>query len=293
MRLGLQIPRFSWPQAPGSIRPKLKDIAVAAEAAGFDSLWVMDHFFQIPGVGRPVEPMLEAYTTLGYLAGVTQRMQLGALVTGVIYRHPGLLVKEVTSLDVLSGGRAYFGIGAGWFQREADGLGVPFPSTAERFEQLEEALQITQQMWSGQVGSYQGKHFRLAETLCQPMPLRQPYPPIIIGGMGERKTLRMVAQYGDACNLFARQGSDVLRRKLEVLAGHCQRLERPYHQIEKTTLATAELSEGKRSPQALVDWCGELAGLGIDHAIFNMPNVHEIAPIELVGRDVLPHVHAI
>jgi F420-dependent oxidoreductase-like protein len=291
MRLGLQIPRFTWPSAPDSIRSTLRQIAVAAEAAGFDSLWVMDHFFQIPAVGRPAEPMLEAYTTLGTLAGMTERVQLGALVTGVIYRQPALLVKEVTSLDVLSGGRAYFGIGAAWFERESKGLGVAFPSTAERFERLEEALQITHQMWSGEVGPYHGRHFQLAETLCQPMPISRPHPPIMIGGMGERKTLRMVAEYGDACNLFARQGAEVVQHKLEVLAEHCHRLDRPYDQIEKTTLATADLSEGKLTPQGLVDWCGQLSELGIDHAIFNLPNVHEIEPLDRIGAEVIPHVH--
>jgi F420-dependent oxidoreductase-like protein len=183
MKIGLQIPRFTWPGGASVIPERLQEIAEKAEDAGFHSLWVMDHFFQIPGVGEVEEPMLEGYTTLGYLAGVTTRLRLGTLVSGVIYRYPGLLVKEVTTLDVISGGRAYFGIGAAWFEREARGLGVPFPPVAERFERLEEALQITQQMWSDEDGPYEGEHFKLEATLCQPAPLTKPHPPIIIGGM--------------------------------------------------------------------------------------------------------------
>jgi F420-dependent oxidoreductase-like protein len=290
VKVGLQIPRFTWPDAPDSIRDTLSDIAAAAEDAGFASMWVMDHYFQIRGVGDPDEPMLEAYTTLGHLAALTEAVQLGALVTGVIYREPALLVKEVTTLDVLSGGRAYFGIGAAWFEREALGLGVRFPPVAERFERLEEALQITHQMWSDDDGPFHGQHYRLEETLCRPEPLQQPHPPIMIGGMGERKTLRLVAKYADACNLFARSGLDVLKHKLEVLRAHCDAVGRPYGDIEKTTLGTVHLAEGEMSPQSVVDWCGSLAEIGIDHAIFNMPNVHEIRPIETFGEEIVPAV---
>lgn len=290
MKIGLQIPRFTWPGGPSIIPGRLREIAQQAEMAGFHSLWVMDHFFQIPGVGEVEEPMLEGYTTLGYLAGVTERVRLGTLVTGVIYRYPALLVKEVTTLDVLSAGRAYFGIGAAWFEREAKGLGVPYPPTAERFELLEEALEITQQMWSEDDGPFQGKHHQLEETLCQPQPLKKPHPPIMIGGMGEKKTLRLVAEYADACNLFARAGTEVLKHKLEVLEGHCQQVGRDYGAIEKTTLGTAHLAPGEMSPQGVIDWCGELAELGIEHAIFNMPNVHELDPIETFGETILPAV---
>ncbi len=176
MKIGLQVPSFTWPEGAAGIRSKLSEIARAAEEAGFDSLWVMDHFFQIRGVGPAEAEMLESYSTLAYLAGVTERITLGALVTGVIYRHPGLLVKTVTTLDVLSGGRAYFGLGAGWFEREALGLGVPFPTLKERFERLEETLQITRQMWSAENGAYEGKHFHLAETMCNPQPITQAAP---------------------------------------------------------------------------------------------------------------------
>src|SRR5690606_30204936 len=202
MRIGLQIPSFTGHGGAPVIAPKLAEIAQTADDGGCDSLWVMDHFFQIRGVGEPEGDMLEGYSTLSYLGGLTNRAKLGTLVTGVVYRHPGVLVKTATTLDVLSGGRAYFGIGAAWFEREALGLGVPYPSTAERFEQLEETLQIAHQMWSGEIKPFHGKHFQLAEAMCNPQPLSRPRPPIMIGGMGRNKTMRLVAQYADACNLF-------------------------------------------------------------------------------------------
>jgi F420-dependent oxidoreductase-like protein len=294
MRIGLQVPNFTWPGGPPAIAGTLGEIARAAEAAGFSSLWVMDHFFQIGsrdramGLGPAEDEMLEGYSTLAYLAGLTQRVQLGTLVTGVIYRYPGILIKTVTTLDVLSGGRTYLGIGAGWFEREARGLGAPFPPLAERFERLEEALQIAHQMWSDNDGPYDGKHYRLAETLNHPQPLSKPHPPIMIGGGGERKTLRLVAQYGDACNLFARMGSDALRGKLDVLRRHCDDVGRDYAAIEKTTLDTAHLAPGQQSARDVIDLCRSLAGIGVQHAIFNMPNVHEITPLETFGREIIP-----
>ena len=290
MKIGLQVPDFTWPSGPAAIRGKLEEIARHAEDAGFDSLWVMDHFFQIRGVGPVEAEMLEAYTTLGYLAGITERVRLGALVTGVVYRHPGLLVKAITTLDVLSGGRAYFGLGAAWFEREALGLGVAFPPLKERFERLEEALQITRQMWSENSGPYNGRHFQLAETLCSPQPLTKPHPPIIIGGMGERKTLRLVAQYADACNLFARMGLDAVLEKLDVLKRHCEKLGRDYREIEKTTLSTVHLAAGKSGPKDVIGECHTLAAIGIQHCIFNMPNVHEIDPLHVFGREIIPAV---
>src|SRR5512143_1590563 len=228
MRIGLQIPNFTYPSGPARLGATLADIVRAADEAGFYSLWVMDHFFQIgdrdrrSGLGPPEEEMLECYSTLGYFAGLTQRVKLGALVTGVVYRYPGILVKTVTTLDVLSGGRAYFGIGAAWNERESKGLGVPFPSLGERFKRLEEALQITRQMWSENNGPYQGKYYQLAETINSPQPLTKPHPPILIGGGGEKKTLRLVAQYADACNLFAQIGTDSLQHKLDILKRHCE-----------------------------------------------------------------------
>jgi len=293
MKIGLQIPSFTWPGEAAGIRAKLGEIAHSAENAGFDSLWVMDHFFQIHGVGPVEAEMLESYSTLGYLAGMTERVRLGALVTGVIYRHPGLLVKTVTTLDVLSGGRTYFGLGAGWFEREALGLGVPYPSLRERFERLEETLQIAGQMWSGDNGPFAGRHFQLAETLCSPQPITRPHPPILIGGMGERKTLRLVAQYGDACNLFTHTGIDSIKAKLDVLKRHCEKLNRDYAEIEKTTLGTVHLATGKSSPKDVIAKCRELAAAGIQHCIFNMPNVHEIEPLRLFGREIIPAVAAL
>ncbi len=290
MKVGLQIPRFTWPGGTAAIAGKLAEIAQAAEEAGFASVWVMDHFFQLQGLGEVDEPMLEGYGALSYLAAVTKRVKLGILVAGVIYRQPGFLVKQVNNLDVLSGGRAYFGVGAGWFEREARGLGFPFPPLAERFEWLEEALQITHLMWSGEVKAYQGKHFQLDEPICSPQPLSSPHPPIMVGGMGEKKTLRMVAQYGDACNLFVRDNYDLVAHKLEVLQGHCRDLSRPYEEIERTTLGTVHLAPGKMTAGEVIAHCRRLADLGIQQAIFNMPNVHEITPLEQFGQEIIPAV---
>jgi F420-dependent oxidoreductase-like protein len=299
MKIGLQIPNFTLPGGPESIGGTLVDIAQAADEAGFASLWVMDHFFQIGsrdrsmGLGPAEDEMLEGYSTLSYLAGVTRKVRLGTLVTGVIYRYPGILVKTATTLDVLSGGRAYLGIGAAWNEREAAGLGIPFPPVAERFERLEEALQIARQMWSKNDGPYQGKHYQLAETLCNPQPLSQPHPPILIGGTGEKKTLRLVAQYADACNMFAQMGVDTLRTKLDVLKHHCDAVGRNYDEIEKTTLGTVHLAPEQLSTADVIERCRTLAGLGVQHAIFNMPNVHEIIPLETFGREIIPAVAAL
>ncbi len=290
MRIGLQIPSFTWPDGVGGIGPMLAEIGRTADESGFASLWVMDHFFQIRGVGEPGEPMLESYSALSFLAGVTQRAKLGTLVTGVIYRHPGILVKTVTALDVLSGGRAYLGIGTGWNEREALGLGVPFPSTRERFERLEETLRISKQMWSGEVAPYEGKHYRLEEPLNSPQALSRPHPPIMIGGMGERRTLRLVAQYADACNLFAHGGADLIRHKLGVLRGHCEDVGRDYEVIERTALGTVNLGGDGMTEDEVIGLCRELSEAGIQHLIFNMPNVHEIWPLEAFGDRIIPAV---
>jgi len=236
--------------------------------------------------------MLEAYSALSYLAGVTTRARLGAMVTGVIYRYPGILVKTVSTLDVLSGGRAYLGIGAGWYEREARGLGVPFPPLKQRFEQLEEALQIAKQMWAGTVAPYAGTHYQLAETLNSPQPLTKPHPPILIGGAGEKKTLRLVAQYADACNLFAFGGPQAIRQKLDVLKRHCDEVGRPYDAIERTALGMVNLAPGAMTPADLIVTCRALADVGIQHFIFSLPNVHEITPLEVIGREVIPAVAA-
>jgi F420-dependent oxidoreductase-like protein len=290
MKIGLQIPSFTWPGGAAEIGPRLAEIGHTADEAGFASLWVMDHLFQIEFVGPAEHPMLEGYSALSFLAGVTKRATLGTLVTGVIYRHPGILAKTVTTLDVLSGGRAWLGIGAGWYEREARGLGTPFPPLKERFEQLEEALQITLQMWSDNVGPYNGAHYQLAETLNSPQPVRKPHPPIMIGGTGEQKTLRMVAQYADACNLFDRMGPEALSHKLDVLKGHCERLGRPYEQIEITSLGTVHLAPGQQSAADIIAHCKSLADLGVQHAIFNMPNVSELTPLAIFKDEIIPAV---
>jgi F420-dependent oxidoreductase-like protein len=288
MKIGLQIPSFTWPGGAAQIASKLAQIARVADDAGFHSLWVMDHFFQIRGVGPHENDMLEAYTTLGYLAALTKRVKLGTMVTGVIYRYPGILVKAVTTLDVISSGRAYFAIGAAWNEQESKGLGVPFPPLGVRFELLEEALQIAKQMWSGNNGPYHGKHNQLEETLCSPQPLSRPHPPILIGGGGEKKTLRLVAQYADACNIFG--PPETVRAKLSVLKQHCDTLSRDYRAIEKTTLGTVDLEPGKMHAKDVIAHCEALAAIGVQHAIFNIPNVHEIRPLEVFGREIIPAV---
>src|SRR5712692_498912 len=247
MRLGLQVPNFTWPNGQEQLGDTFGLIAERAERAGLYSLWVMDHFFQIGFSGPPELEMLEGYSALAFAAGRTNHIKLGTMVTGVTYRHPGILLKTVTSLDVLSHGRAYLGIGAAWNEEEHRGLGVPFPSVAERFERLEETLQIAHQMWAGNDKPYEGKHYQLARPLNSPQAVQKPHPPILIGGTGERKTLRMVAQYGDACNIFARLPKPEIERKLGVLREHCQAVGRPYEQIEKTTLSSFNLTRDGRN----------------------------------------------
>jgi len=238
MDLGLHYFTFTQPEWETTLADRLTETAKLADEGGVDLLTVMDHWFQMLHAGGPFEPMLEGYTTLGHLAGITHDIRLATLVTGVTYRHPGLLAKTVTTLDVLSGGRAMLGIGAAWYDREHEGLGVPFPPTAERFERLEETLRICRQMWSADDGAFDGEHYRLAETISLPQPVRGTIP-VMIGGGGERKTLRLVAQYAQACNLFGGPGEEALetvRHKLDVLRGHCDRLGTDYDAIEKTIL---------------------------------------------------------
>jgi F420-dependent oxidoreductase-like protein len=239
-------------------------------------------------IGPPEQDMLEAYTTLGYLAGLTRRVKLGTMVTGVVYRYPGLLVKSVTTLDVLSGGRAYFGIGAAWNEREARALGLPFPALGVRFEMLEETLQIAKQMWSADNGPYRGKYHQLEQTLCVPQPLSVPHPPILVAGGGEKKTLRLVAQYADACNLYG--DAETVRAKLDILKRHCEALGREFRSIEITTLSTVDLQPGKMSSKQVIAHCKALAAIGVQQAVFNMPTVHELAPIEVFRREIIPAV---
>ena len=285
MRLGLQVPDFTWPGSPQSLGPTFAGIARNAEASGMASLWVMDHFFQISMVGPPEHEMLEGYSALAFAAGVTDRIRLGTMVTGVTYRHPGVLVKAVTTLDVLSGGRAILGIGAAWNEEEHRGLGVPFPPLGERFERLEETLQIAHQMWAGDESPYAWRHYQLERPLNYPPALSRPHPPILVGGTGEKKTLRFVAKYADGCNIFE-MGVDGIRQKLDVLQSHCDNEGRPYAEIEKTTLGRLSLSgrggEGTLSVDQAVQRFGQLAEIGIDQAIVSMPGVHDPASFELV-----------
>ncbi|MGA2342415.1 MAG: LLM class F420-dependent oxidoreductase [Steroidobacteraceae bacterium] len=288
MKIGLQVPSFTWPGGPARIAATLAEIARTADDTGFHSLWVMDHFFQISMVGPPEQDMLEGYSALGYLAAVTRKIKLGTMVTGVIYRYPGILVKSATTLDVLSGGRMYFGIGAAWNEQESKGLGVPFPPLGVRFELLEEALQIVKQMWSGSDAPYRGKHNQLERTLCVPQPLSRPHPPILVAGGGEKKTLRLVAKYADACNLYG--PLETVSAKLAILKQHCADLGRDYGSIEKTTLGTVELAPGKSSAGDVITQCKALAAIGVHHVIFNMPNVHQIKPLEMFGREIIPAI---
>ncbi|GAA3810455.1 TIGR03560 family F420-dependent LLM class oxidoreductase [Streptomyces coacervatus] len=275
MRVGVHINRFDHTGGGPALGAELAAAGAAAEAAGVSWLSVMDHYFQMEFNGGAEDPMLEAYTTLGYLAGHTSTVRLGALVTGVTYRHPGLLAKIVTSLDVLSGGRATLGIGAAWYDREHEGLGVPFPPLAERFERLEETLRICLQMWDPEAnGPFEGKHYKLAETLCVPAPVSGPHPEIMIGGGGEKKTLRLVAQYADACNLFGTSPEEV-RHKLDVLRGHCDTLGRDYDRIRKTIAYSGETVDDGNADAFLRDVTG-YAKLGIDTVILS-PRLGETA----------------
>lgn len=292
MRVGLQVPNFTWPNGQSNLGDTFAHIARMAERAGFYSLWVMDHFFQIRNMGPSENEMLEGWSALAFAAGNTNRVKLGTMVTGVTYRYPGLLVKTATTLDVLSHGRAYLGIGAAWNEEEHRGLGVSFPPLKERFERLEETLQIAHQMWSGDEKPYTGKHYQLERPLNNPRPVSRPHPPILIGGTGEQKTLRMVAQYGDACNIFARLGNDELRRKFDVLREHCQRLGRNYDDIEKTTLdslyITPDGANGSLTPAAVLERFSQLAELGVDQAIFSLRDASDPAVYDILGADIIP-----
>jgi F420-dependent oxidoreductase-like protein len=284
MKIGLQIPDFTSPRGPQALGRELATVARTADDAGFEFISVMDHFFQISVVGPAEKEMLEGYTTLGYVAACTSRAALLTVITGAFYREPGILAKIATTLDVLSDGRAWLGIGAGWNEQESRGLGVPFPPLAERFERLEETVQICLQMWRGDESPYEGKHYRLERPLNSPQSLSRPHPPIMIGGGGEKKTLRLVAQYADACNLFA--GRDEAH-KLEVLRQHCEAVGRDYDTIYKTAHYWFDPSRGT---QRIVDELGALAELGFDAAIGPIDGVWDMAPLEVIGSEVIPVV---
>jgi F420-dependent oxidoreductase-like protein len=259
MQLDLHVSRFDWAGGPSGIGPGVSDLAQRAEAIGVRTMSFMDHWFQMDWMAPAEDPMLEGYTALGFVAGRTERLRLRLLVTGVTYRHPGLLAKTVTTLDVVSGGRAEFGIGAAWYEREHKGLGVPFPPTAERFERLEETIQICLQMWSGKTGTFHGKHYQLEEALCSPLPVSQPRPRILIGGSGEKKTLRLVAQYADACNIFG--GPEEIAQKVDVLRRHCSDVGRDPNEIEVTAMYR-DLAPGA-SVDEVVAGAEQLAKVGV------------------------------
>jgi F420-dependent oxidoreductase-like protein len=287
VQIGVQIPDFTFPSGPAKLGTDLAAIGRAADEAGFGFIAVMDHFFQIPVIGPADREMLEAYSTLAYLAGVTSRAKLLTLVTGTVYRHPGILAKTVTTLDVLSGGRAWLGIGAAWNEEESRGLGIPFPPVAERFERLEETLQICLQMWRGDQSPYQGKHYQLERPLNSPQALTRPHPPIMIGGGGERKTLRFVAKYAQACNLFP--GPD-LARKLDVLRAHCDAEGRDYDEIIKTCYFIFDPGDKGEKTAEMVDQLGNLAQMGFHAAIGAVANVWDITPLEIIGSQVIPQI---
>jgi F420-dependent oxidoreductase-like protein len=307
MRIGLNVANFAVPGGPAALGPALAATARYAEASGFDSLWVWDHLFwdDLPtGPDVTDRPMLEAYTTLGFIACATSAIPIGTLVTGVTYRHPGVLVKQMTTLDVLSGGRAWFGIGAAWFEEEHLALGVPFPPQRERFEQLEEAVQIALQMWADEgqydrARPYAGRSFQLARALNVPQAIQRPHPPILIGGNGERTTLRLVARYADACNLLEPLAPEALSHKLAVLRAYCEQLGRPYEAIEKTVYrrmrVTRDGRDGSHSPQQAIDYFGTLAALGFDAAMVcdDRLNLADPGELDIWAADVLPAVRTI
>jgi F420-dependent oxidoreductase-like protein len=292
VKLGLQISSFTWPGGAQEIAPTLARIVRSADDAGFASIWVMDHFFQIRSVGVATEPMLEGYTALGFMAANSSRARLGLMVGGVHYRLPGLWAKATTTLDVLSGGRAWLGIGAAWNEEESNGLGFPFPPLGERFELLEDTLRFAHDMWQGERGTekpFEGRHTHATRLLNSPQALSKPHPPILIGGGGERKTLRLVAQYADACNVFGAPA--MLQRKYEILRQHCADVGRDPEEIERTTLQNVNLTS--ESPAQVVDRFGELADAGAQHVILGVKDVHDVANVERIGREVIPQLAAL
>jgi F420-dependent oxidoreductase-like protein len=298
MKVGLQIPSFTWPGGPEAIAPTLARIARQADDVGFDSIWVMDHFFQIRGVGRVEEPMLEGMTTLGFLAAHTTRARLGLMVGGVHYREPGLWVKATTTLDVLSGGRAWLGIGAAWNEDESRSLGFRFPPLGERFERLEDTLRMAHDMWTGERGTeaaLDGHHLHATRLLNSPQALSRPRIPIMVGGGGEKKTLRLVAQYADACNVFG--SPEAIARKYAILDAHCATVGRDPAEIERSTLQNVRLGPDgmarTETPAQVIERFGELSDVGVEHVIVELKDVHDPTYLERAGRDILPALHAL
>ena len=289
MKLGLQVNSFTWPGGAAAIGPTLARVTRAADDAGFDSIWVMDHFFQIRGLGPPEAPMLEGMTALGFMAANSDHARLGLMVGGIHYRSPGLWIKATTTLDVLSGGRAWFGIGAAWNEEESRALGFPMPPLGERFEWLEDTLQMAHAMWSGGTGTgerLEGRRVEATRLLNSPQAISRPRVPIMVGGGGERKTLRLAAQYADACNVFG--GPERIAHKYAVLREHCERLGRPYEEIERSTLQSVDLD--RESPAQVVERFGALGAAGAQHVIFSVRGVSDVSRLELLGAEVLPQL---
>ena len=286
MKFGLQVNSFTWPGGPAAIGSTLARVTRTADDVGFDSIWVMDHFFQIRGLGPPEAPMLEGLTALGFMAANSERARLGLMVGGIHYRPPGIWIKAVTTLDVLSGGRAWFGIGAAWNEEESVALGFPFPPLRERFEMLEETLQMAHAMWSGGTGSgesFEGKHYAATRLMNSPQTISRPRVPIMIGGGGEKKTLRLVAQYADACNVFG--DATRIAHKYAVLREHCERLGRPYEEIERSSLQSVDLDA--QSSDELVERFGALGEAGAQHILFSVRGVSDVTRLERIGAEVL------
>jgi F420-dependent oxidoreductase-like protein len=289
VKFGLQINNFTWPGGAGEIGPTLSRVTRAADDAGFDSIWVMDHFFQIRGLGPPEAPMLDGMTALGFMAAHSESARIGLMVGGIHYRQPGLWIKAHTTLDVLSGGRAWFGIGAAWNEEESLALGFPMPPLRERFEWLEDTLRMAYGMWSGGSGSgerFEGKQVTATRLLNSPQAISRPRVPIMIGGGGERKTLRLVAQYADACNVFG--GPERITHKYAVLREHCERLGRPYDEIERSCLPSVDLD--RESTDEVVDRFGALGEAGAQHVIFSLRGVADTNKLDRLGGEVFPQL---
>jgi len=290
MKLGIQLNSFDWTGGPERFGRNLTDIGKAAEEAGFDRIGVADHLWQHPIMGGPEANEPECYTTLAFLAANTEQIGLTAMVSGIHFRHPAVLVKSVSTLDVLSGGRAHFGVGSGHYEEETKGLGIPFPPQKERFEMLEETLRIALRMWSGERGDerpFEGKHYRLERPLNLPQSSSRPHPPIMVAGDGEKKTLRLVARYADACSL--RPGPQV-PEKLGVLRRHCEDEDTDYDSIEKTCAFRFDVGERGEKSEALIGQLRWLSGMGIETVIGFVPNVDDISPLETIGEKVIPAV---
>jgi len=292
MKIGLHVPNFAWQGGPDAMADHLANVAEAAEQAGFDQITVMDHFFALaPGDGYR-NPMLEAYAALGFIAARTTRMRVGSLVTGVIYRYPGVLLKQVTTLNVLSRGRGFLGIGAAWHEREHHAFGVPFPPLKERFERLEETLQIFHQAWAGDSRPFAGKYYQLEEPYLSPAAVSKPRPRILIGGSGERKTLKLVAQYADACHINA-SDLDAARHKLDVLREHCVAVGRDETEIEKTAGARMDVAADGSNIQAVIDRFGAIGEVGFDLVTTALPDVYNLEAIRLFGERVIPALRSV